>query len=78
MTSCLTEIKVYHLSQSAGDAALHIATIRNNYSVVEALVDLKADLEITNKVMLSSKVNPYSNIYLVTAPGWLDCTDGGN
>ena len=44
-------LKVCHNSQSAGDTALHIATIRNNSSVVEALVELKADLNATNKVM---------------------------
>ena len=43
--------------QSAGDTALHIATLRNCHTVVKELVDLKAkfDLKINveNKVIIT-------------------------
>lgn len=74
-------INVFHISQSAGDTALHIATIRNKCGVLEALVALEADLDATNKVFtdtLTAKLCVYSNICLITVSGWLDRTDGGN
>ena len=39
-----------HVIQSAGDTALHIATLRNHHAVVKELVLLKANLDVSNKV----------------------------